>query len=434
MSANHEHPRPQGSELRRGTMLRPEEVATMLRLHELGWGTWRLAKEFGCSRNTVKRYVKAGGWRVFGVPRRGRKLAGLEAWLRERLERHRGNADVVRQELAAERGITVSLRTVERAVAGYRQEVAAAALATVRYETPPGRQLQIDFGATGVAIGGARVTVHLFVATLGYSRRLYVQAFAHERQAAWLAGLEGAFAHFGGVPEAVLIDNARALVTHHDVASREVVFNERFHAFARYWGFRAQACAPYRARTKGKDERGVGYVKRNAIAGRAFASWAALEAHLAWWLREVADGRVHGTTGETPRARFERAEAQALRPLAGRPPFDPGRALVRKVLSDCAVEVDTNAYSVPWRLIGERVQVEVGGGRVRVRHAGRLVADHGQEPGRHRRIVEPSHFEGVAGHTGAIRPAAPAAGAAPAAPPALLRPLAEYEQIVGGGW
>ena len=100
-----------------------------------------------------------------------------------------------------------------------------------------------------------------------------------------------------------------------------MVFNARFHAFARYWGVRPVAGAPYRARTKGKGERGVGYVKRNAIAGRGFASWSALEAHLAWWTREVADRRVHGTTGEAPIARFERDEARALRPSGGRPPF-----------------------------------------------------------------------------------------------------------------
>ena len=109
--------------------------------------------------------------------------------------------------------------------------------------------MQIDFGERGVAIGGERVRVHLFVATLGYSRRVYVQAFRHERQPAWFEGIEGAFGHFGGLPEEVLLDNARALVEHHDAATREVVFNERFHSFARYWDVRPVACAPYRART-----------------------------------------------------------------------------------------------------------------------------------------------------------------------------------------
>jgi len=97
-----------------------------------------------------------------------------------------------------ERGIAVSLRTLERAVAPFRAELEAEARATLRFETPPGRQLQIDFGQKRVAIAGVTVPVFLFVATLGYSRLLYVQPFRHERQSAWLTGLEAAFRQFGG--------------------------------------------------------------------------------------------------------------------------------------------------------------------------------------------------------------------------------------------
>jgi hypothetical protein len=125
----------------------------------------------------------------------------------------------------------------------------------------------------------------------------------------------------------------------------------------------------------------VGCVKRNAIAGHGFASFAALEAHLAWWMREIADVRVHGATGEAPIARFRRDEERSLRPLDGRPPFRQLRELVRKVQADCAVEIDTNASSVPWRLIGVTVTVTVGAGRVVIRHAGRVVAEHGESAG-----------------------------------------------------
>jgi transposase len=413
-------------------MLEPDEVAAMTRLHRLGWGTRRLAQEFGCSRTTVKRYLAAGGWRSFATPRRAGQLDGLEEWLRERFHRHRGNADVVRRDLAREHGIVVSLRTVERAVQPYRRELAAEVQASLRFETPPGRQLQIDFGETRVAVGAEPVRVYLFVATLGYSRRPFVQAFRHERQSAWLDGIEAAFHHFGGVPEEILLDNARALVTRHDAATREVTFNDRLKAFADYWRFRPRACAPYRARTKGKDERGVGYVKRNAIAGHAFASWEALEAHLAWWMREVADVRVHGTTGEPPLLRFARDEAATLRPLAGRPPFRQIRELVRKVQTDCAVEVDTNAYSVPWRLIGESVQVSVSAGRVRIHHAGRLIAEHAEAAGRHGRIVDPDHLAGIVGFPRPIPATAP--DDQPPPPPDLLRALSEYEAVAGGGW
>jgi transposase len=411
-------------------MLAPDEVAAMVRLHKLGWGSKRIAGELGCSRNTVKRYLGAGGWAAIRPPRRKRRLDGFEEWLAQRFRQHRGNCDVVRQDLLREHGLRVSLRTVERAVAPLRQALQAEARACVRFETPPGQQLQIDFGATTVSISGEPVRVHLFVATLGYSRRPFVRAFRHERQTAWFDGLESAFRHFDGVPQEVVFDNARALVDYHDAATREVRFNERLHAFACYWRFHPHACAPYRARTKGKDERGVGYVKRNAIAGHDFISWAALEGHLDWWTREIADQRVHGTTGEVPLTRFQREEAAALTPLNGRPPFGQMRELVRRVQADCAIALDGNNYSVPWRLIGESVQVMVYGGQVRISHAGQEVAVHAETAGRRHRIVDPTHFHGVAGV------ARPVGGALPAstAPPALLRPLAEYERAAGGGW
>jgi transposase len=419
---------PRGKDLRGETMLAPDEVAAMVRLHGLGWGSKRIAGELGCSRNTVKRYLAAGGWVAMRRPGRPRRLDGLEEWLAERFRRHRGNCDVVRQDLLRDHGITVSLRTLERAVAPLRQVLRAEARACLRFETPPGRQLQIDFGATTVSIGGAAVRVHVFVATLGYSRRPYVCAFRHERQSAWFDGIEGAFRRFGGVSQEVLFDNARALVDHHDAVTREVQFNERLHAFADYWGFRPRACAPYRARTKGKDERGVGYVKRNAIAGHGFLSWAAFEAHLDWWMREIADVRVHGTTGEAPLARFARDEAAALRPLNGRPPFREVRELVRRVQADCTIQIDANSYSVPWRLIGESVRATVAAGRVRIDHQDVEVAVHPEVAGRRERVLDPRHFHGVAG----VAPPASAAAAAPE--PALLRPLDEYERAIGGGW
>jgi len=378
----------------------------------------------------VQRYLAASGWAPCRVPARPGLLRGHAAWLDERLRRHRGNADVVRQELASELGVVVSLRTVERAVSHLRRELAAEALATVRFETPPGRQLQIDFGQRRIAIEGERDKVFLFVATLGYSRRIYAAAFRHERQSAWLEGIEDAFRHFGGLPRELLLDNARALVKHHDAVTREVEFTDRLHAFARYWDVRPVACAPYRARTKGKDERGVGYVKHNAIAGRSFASWDVLEAHLAWWMREVADTRVHGTTGEAPMVRFAREEAAALRPLNGRPPFRQLRELTRRVQNDACVDIDTNHYSVPWKLIGAEVTVQVGGGQIRIHHAGAEVACHDTRLGRRERAVDRAHLHGIV----PCRPGTTSDAAVTLPGIELLRPLAEYEHVAGGGW
>jgi transposase len=415
-------------------MLEPAAVSALLRLRELGFGTRRIARTLGISRNTVKSYIDAGGWRPYKQPARRKRLDGQESWLRERFERHRGNADVVRQELLAEKGLAVSLRTIERAVAPYRRALAAQARATVRFETAPGKQLQIDFGERLIDIAGARVKAFLFVATLGYSRRLHVRAFRNERQDSWFAGMESAFARFGGVTEEVLFDNPRALVEEHDPATRSVVFNAKLLTFAKHWGFRPRACAPYRARTKGKTENGVGYVKKNAIAGRCFASWEAFEAHLDAWVREVADVRIHGTTGETPIARFAQAEATALKPIAGIPPYHVARELIRRVGSDCTVEIDSNAYSVPWRLIGESVLVTVTNSAVRVQHAGREVAVHAALSGRRQRSIDNAHYAGVAGANGRFSVCPPASELAAAPASSLLRPLDEYEALLGGGF
>jgi transposase len=122
-------------------------------------------------------------------------------------------------------------------------------------------------GLFRVGAGGQRTPLSDRLPTLGYSRRGFACAFRHERQSAWFAGIEAAFVHFGGRPQTLLIDNAKALVDKHDTQTRQVRINSRFEAFCRHWDLRAKACAPFRARTKGKTENGVGYVKKNAIAG-----------------------------------------------------------------------------------------------------------------------------------------------------------------------
>ena len=165
-------------------MRTPDEVSAMLALKSCGWGTKRTAAELGCSRNTVKRWLSEGGWRETAPVSRRKSLDGLGDWVAERFRQHAGNADVVRQELAAEKNVVVSLRTVERAVAHLRQALRAEARATVRFETRPGQQLQMDFGERRVWIGDAQEKVFFFVATLGHSRRLHVRAFRAERQQA----------------------------------------------------------------------------------------------------------------------------------------------------------------------------------------------------------------------------------------------------------
>jgi transposase len=412
-------------------MEKPDDVAAMLRLHAAGWGVKRIAAELGCSKNTVKRYIRQGGWKPYVGGSRATRLEGQEPWLEAALIQHGGNAEVVRQELVRQHKIRVSLRTVQRAVAPHRRRLRAATLGTVRFETPPGKQLQADFGEIWVQIGGQRTRVHLCVLTLSWSRRIFVRAFQNERQANWLTTMEDAFRHFAGVPEEVLIDNARALVTQHDVSTGEVVFSARFGAFARYWGFRPRACAPYRPRTKGKDERGVGYVKRNAIAGRTFDGWESLAAWLTEWMRDISDERVHGTTGEKPSVRFARQESAALRRLPDLQPFQAERELERIVHNDACVEVDANWYSVPWQLVKATVTVRVRDRLVTIHHGGQVVARHERADGPRQRVVDDEHWKGL------VRGPEPKSVSPDASPPVapepeFLRSLDVYAELADG--
>jgi transposase len=403
------------------------EIVTAIReLASRGWGSKAIARELGIARNTVRRYrrspmVPAG--RQTRAPRRltadvVREAQTLYSGLAE------GNAVVVHG-LLRKQGRVIGLRTVQRAVAPVRQEVRAADVATVRVETAPGAQLQIDFGQKRVTIGDAPVRVFLLVAVLSYSRRLFVKAFLQERQDDWREGIAAAFVHFGGVTATLLGDNARALVLGRDRATGTVHFHPAYLAFCRDWGVQPRTCAPYRARTKGKTEAGVKYVKRNALAGRTFISFSALEQHLAAWMVE-ADRRRHGTTHEAPLDRFHRDEQVALRPLPARPLPRREQRVRRRVAHDAFVDVETVRYSVPHQLVRDHVEVAIDEATVRVFHGATLVATHARSREPFGRMIDPAHFAGL--WRMAPEPSAtPVASLAP-----LGRSLADYAAAIGG--
>lgn len=306
-----------------------------------------------------------------------RKLAGLENWLFGAFMRLRGNARHVQLVLAEEKGIRVSSRTVQRAVQPYRHPLhplrpRIRSYASFDSELVPGHQIQVGFDKTWALIGCERARVNMLVATLSYSERCYCRAFADDWEGALSAGLEGAFARFGGVPEEVLVDGRAA-------RRRELI--EHLQALGCQWGFHPDVCLLSPASASRRHI----FDCKNAIVGRSFETWTALDAYLMRWTREVADV-------QTPLARFEQAEAQSLRPIESQTPTESYRRFVRIVMPDCTVRVYSNAYSVPWRLKGERVRVEVGGGRIRISYHGQVVAEHAQATGLLKRIVHRAHF------------------------------------------
>ncbi len=408
-------------------MVEPEELRHLRELHRRGWGAKSIARELGIARNTVRRYLRGGVAAEEQVRPQARCLDVKQRELAIELldGAAEGNAAVVKRLLAA-KGVEASLRTIQRAVEDHRCAQRALEAATVRFETAPGRQMQIDFGEKRVSIAGAVVRVYLFVAVLSHSRRIYAKAFLSERQDDWREGLAGAFRHFGGLPLELLVDNARALIVDRDRETGIAKVHPAFAAFCTDWGVGVRACRPYRARTKGKTESGVKFVKRNAIAGIAFTSFGALEAHLAAWCLD-ADERVHGTTHEVPRLRFERDERAVLRPLPANPLPVREQRTTRRVATDCFVDVGTIRYSVPHTLIRRSVEVLVGEETVRILYRGAEVARHRRSMEPHDRVVDPSHYDGL------WRRADAPATSEPSALRAVGRSLDDYAAIVDGG-
>jgi transposase len=304
------------------------------------------------------------------------------------------NAAVLYRELTRHRGYTGSAQQVLRFVRPLRV-AARQREATVRYETAPGQQAQVDFGQRRVWLAGELVAAHFFVFALGYSRRLFPHAYPNERLAAVLDGHERAFQHFDGVPDNIVVDNAKPVVLQHtcdpETHRHTVIWHPAYADFARYYGFRPWAHWPYRPQTKGKTEAGVKYVQRNALVGKQFRSWDHLNEWLLEWALTVADTRVHGTTHEVPRERFGR---ERLAPLGGRPLYHRERVRHRVVATDALVAIDGSRYSVPVQYVGQTVSIRELLGAYEILHDGTVIARH-TRLARHQVAMEPRHYAGL---------------------------------------
>ena len=306
-------------------MLREDLVREVAARRERGESTRRIARELGVDRKTIRRWLRIGGWRPRQNGERRRAIDAFVTFIDRRGPEVGWNGVVLHRELAA-LGFTGCYQQVPRWLKPRRLQRRWQEAATIRFETGPGEQAQVDYGQLQVWIGEQPQTVHLFVFTLGYSRRLFTHGYRNERLATLLDGHERAFRWFGGVTLTCLYDNPRTLVLGR--SENKVMWHPLFEDFARYYGFSPHACQPYRPRTKGKVESGVKYVKRNALAGRRFASWEELNSWLERWSVEVADLRIHGTTHERPIDRFA---CERLTPLGGRPPYRYERVRLRRV-------------------------------------------------------------------------------------------------------
>ena len=314
-----------------------------------------IAAELGVHPKTVRRALKRGNAPSGRRPRARRsKLDPFKAQIDQLLQDQVWNAVVILREIETQgyRGEISILRDYIRPKRTLR-----ASPATVRFETAPGVQLQHDWGELWTVVGGVEQKVHFTVNTLGYSRHFHAWGTDSADAEHTYESIVRAFEFFGGATREVLVDNQKSAVLAHRVGVA-VQFHPRFVDLAGHYGFMPKACRPYRARTKGKTERMVEYVKHHFfVRYRAFESLAHLNQLLEQWLREEALQRIHGTYKAAVSTRFTEEQAQLSALPAVR--FDTAYRERRFVAWDGYVDVRGNRYSVPDALCGQAVTVRI---------------------------------------------------------------------------
>jgi transposase len=369
-------------------MLRKEDMAVIKALHERGVYQMDIATQLGVHPKTVSRALQRGSAPKGERAARGSQLDPFKGQVDQLLAEGVWNAVVILREIQA-KGYAGGL-TVLREYVGPKR-VLRASKATVRFETEPGRQLQSDWSEVSSVVDGEPVKVHFIVNQLGYSRRFHFWCTDREDAEHTYEGLIRSLEYFGGVPHEVLVDNQKAAVLQPSGKGQSARFNERFLDLAGHYGFTPRACRPYRARTKGKDERMVGYIQQHFfVRYRAFESWTHLNQLAERWLIEEADPRVHGTLNEVVAERFAR-ERPALLPLPAQR-YDTAYHETRRVSWDAYIEVRGNRYSVPAELAGQPVAVRIGlDDRLQVYAGERLVATHCLQNAQKGWVTAPEH-------------------------------------------
>lgn len=368
-------------------MIGKETFAVIKALQKRGVYQKDIAVEVGVHPKTVSRALKRDR---APNPKRKKRYSKLEPYkpkIDKLLQEGVWNAVVIWREIQAD-GYDGKLTILREYIQPKRPM--RASRATVRFETEPGEQMQSDWGEIEVEIGGEMAKVHFIVNQLGYSRRFHFWCTDSQDAEHTYEGIVRSFEYFGGVTEEVLVDNQKCAVLEAS-NNGNPRFNERFLDLASWYGFTPRACRPYRARTKGKDERMVGYTKQNFfVRYRSFESWAHLNQQGEKWLAEEADPRVHGTVKEVVAERFER-ERPFLNPLPHQR-YDTAYLELRQVAWDSYIEVRGNRYSVPSELVGRQVTVRIGlDGVVKVYNAEKLVATHTLKSAREGWVTVPEH-------------------------------------------
>jgi transposase len=368
------------------------DLIMILDLHRQGLKVAVIARQVGVDRKTVRKYIARGLEVPTYGPRQPRDRL-LDPWmdyLRARLEAYPGlSARRLLREIC-ERGYTGGYSTVRDTVRALRPAGGGSPFA-VRFETPPGQQAQVDFAQFRVRFTSAPDSVQivwLFSMVLGFSRLIWGRFAQRQTMQTVLACHRAAFEAIGGVPREILYDRMKTAVLGEDEDGR-VVYNRTLGEFARHYGFLPKACRAYRPETKGKVERPFRYIREDFFLRGTFRDLDDLNLQFGNWLGNVANPRVHASTGRVVNEAF--AEEQPTLQLLPLIPFGAVLKLERRISHEGMVSVGGNYYSVPDATRRRVVEVHSLADEIHIFEDNRLIARHPLLEGRRQRSLLEGH-------------------------------------------
>lgn len=340
-----------------------------------------LARRFDCDPRTIDRYIKISKGEI--LPKTSRrvytsKLDDYKEIIIDKVDKFGCTAMSVYKFIQG-KGYSGKYSIVADFV---RQHKATETKkATIRYETNPGLQAQVDWKEDMKLVNrkGEVYVVNIFLMVLGYSRYKYLAIISDRSQETLFDCMTYAFKHFGGVPREILFDNMKTVVDQSRSSFTRTVFNQKFEYYAKDIGFKPVACQPYRPQTKGKVEAMAKLVERLRAYNEEFYTWNDLVNISRNFMDDINEDVSQGS-GLIPAEELKK-EKEYFLPL-------PYISVLEKYISrqedsktylvnrESMIRYEGRKYSVPTRYIGKRMTVNVHDGNLEIYYSGKLVVCH----------------------------------------------------------
>ena len=359
------------------------------RLNDLSWSERKIARHLRIGRSTVKKYLNNPDQPPAKRNKRASKLDAYRGLIKQFLEQDpQVKAPVVLQRIQ-QQGFDGKITIVRDYLLKLRGRQSSRR-AFIRFESPPGKQFQIDWGHFGhLQYGQTKRKLYALAVIESYSRMLYVQFTHSQKQAILHQCLLDAFRFFGGTPQEIVVDNMLTAVTERQGSL--IRFNGAFLEFLRPFKIVPVACNPAAPYEKGKIENSLKYLRHNFLPLRSFTDLADVQLQVNQWLATVANVRIHQSTGEKPKERFAKVDLRPLPQLVS----DCRQTCLAKVHKDFAVRFDGNCYSTPPWTIGKMATIKADAFTVSIYLNQNKIAAHQRCWQRKQRIELPAHLQQV---------------------------------------